>query len=270
MSIAPAEVRYFKSMVNLKLTRTLFSLSTGYGSITPKTATGQVMCIFMCLVGIPISMLSIKSVGEVFALWFMAMIQKFEKKVLKRPEPRSLETKSAVILFSLMILIVIGNGLIVVSLKGWSLLEGVYFWFVTLTTIGFGDYLVREPAQRITHLEMNGSIANGGEIESLGFTIIMSFFSLTYLVLCLCLVSSVLNSVVAALENHNFPPRCQRCVRRRTPNQISLDRKRESAQRDETNMASLSMENLGFQKENAAPERKDSVQIQNTQLSDIN
>ena len=228
------------------------------------------MCILMCLVGIPISMLSIKSVGEVFALWFMAIIQKFEKKVLKRPEPKSLETKSAVILFSLMILIVIGNGLISVSLKGWGLLEGVYFWFVTLTTIGFGDYLMREPAQRITHLEMNGSIDNGGETESLGFTIVMSFFSLTYLVLCLCLVSSVLNSVVAALENHNFPPRCQRCVPRRRPNQISLDRKRESAQRDETSMASLNMENLGYQKDNTTPERKGSVLIQSTQLSDIN
>lgn len=230
------------------------------------------MCILVCLVGIPISMLSIKSVGEVFALWFMAIIQKFEKKVLKRQEPKALETKSAVILFSLMILFVFGNGLILVSLKGWTLLEGVYFWFVTLTTIGFGDYLMREPTQRITHLEMNGSVAHDadGENESLGFKIVMSFFSLIYLVLSLCLVSSVLNSVIAALENHNFQPRCQRCIPHGTPNQTSLDRKREPAERDETNMVSLNMENHGFQKENTTPLRKGSVLIQSTQLSDIN
>ncbi|RWS24390.1 TWiK family of potassium channels protein 7-like protein [Leptotrombidium deliense] len=47
------------------------------------------------------------------------------------------------ITLSLFILIgyVIGGGLLIADLEGWNKFEGAYFCFITLSTIGFGDYV---------------------------------------------------------------------------------------------------------------------------------
>ncbi|XP_068745374.1 potassium channel subfamily K member 15-like isoform X1 [Montipora capricornis] len=227
------------------------STTIGYGYITPKTPKGQVMCICTSLIGIPITMLALKSVGEVIVCWVTAIIQKLEKKLLKRPEPKGLQIKSAVTLFSLMVLLIIVNGFLVVGKMHWTLLEGVYFCFVTLTTIGFGDYTL-QPSRRFTHLETNSSVGNESKDESeqsVTFSILFGTLSLCYLILCLCIVSSVLNSFMAALESQRCQPRCAGCIPRKTRKQIDFNQKNVD-ERGETNIACINMEQYGFQKEN--------------------
>ncbi|CAH3143243.1 unnamed protein product, partial [Porites lobata] len=110
----------------------------GYGYITPQTQTGKILCIFVSLPGIPITMLALKSIGEVIAYYVNAFVTKFEKKILKRADPKQVQTKSASILFLLMVVLIVINGLFMKPLTEWGLLEGIYFWFITLTTTGFG------------------------------------------------------------------------------------------------------------------------------------
>lgn len=201
-------------------------------------------------------MLALKSVGELIAKWVSAIVTKFEVKILKRSEPKRLQTKSAAILFSLMLLMIVGNGLLMMFLAGWSLVEGVYFWFVTLTTIGFGDYTFSS-SQRITRLTINSSrnqqnytlqTVDAGNITAFIFG---QLFFTFYFILCLCIVSSVLNSIMATMEQRKCRLRCSGCVPRKTKHHAATEQNNNPEQH-ETNMTYLSMENFGFKKENIA------------------
>ena len=122
-----------------------------------------------------------------------------------------MQTKSAVFLVSLMALLIVVNGSLMMPVFNWSLVEGVYFWFITLTTIGFGDY-VPVKSQRIWKLSINISRNHEAKKETAvgakpPFAVFSGIFYTFYLILCLCIVSSVLNSIVAAIEESKFPSR---------------------------------------------------------------
>lgn len=71
-------------------------------------------------------MLALKSVGEVIAYAVSGIITKFEKKILKRLEPKNVQTKSAVALFLLMNISFITGGILQVW-KGFTLFEGIKY-----------------------------------------------------------------------------------------------------------------------------------------------
>ena len=213
------------------------------------------LCIFVSLPGIPITMLALKSIGEVIAYYVSAFVTKFEKKILKRADPKQVETKSASILFMLMVVLIVINSLFMTPLTEWGLLEGIYFWFITLTTTGFGDY-VPYKSQRIK--EITGSnlsdfhnqtkTGNAREVTAVIFSAIFFTF---YLIFGLCVVSSVLNAIMAAFEKRKCCLRC-RCVPRKTQAQDVCSEEGNTQERRETNVTILSLENFGFRTDNAA------------------
>ena len=116
-------------------------LSAGYGTVTPRTSAGQLLCIVLSLVGIPLTLLLLKSIGDGIIKIVNNAIAKFERKILHTPVPKNLQTKSAVTVFFVLNFLMIINGLILMYLEDWTFVEGMYFWFITYTTMGFGDYL---------------------------------------------------------------------------------------------------------------------------------
>ncbi|XP_029360052.1 potassium channel subfamily K member 5-like isoform X2 [Echeneis naucrates] len=81
----------------------------GYGNVAPKTKAGRVFCILYGLCGIPLCLVWISELGTFFGDRAKRLSQ-----------------------------VLIRKG---VSVEGWSYLEGIYFSFITLTTVGFGDYV---------------------------------------------------------------------------------------------------------------------------------
>ncbi|KAL9984087.1 hypothetical protein ACROYT_G006346 [Oculina patagonica] len=129
----------------------------GYGYITPQTPAGQILCIVVSLFGIPITLLALKSIGELIAKGINKIVTNFEKKILKRSKPKYVKPKSVVILSSLMVLLIVVNVLAITrQLTDWTIIEGVFYWFITFTTIGFGDYVLRPP-QRIRQFSVTMS-----------------------------------------------------------------------------------------------------------------
>ena len=259
MQIAPSPVtNCFVALANTMLSNSvLFSISflIGYGYITPQTTKGQMLCVFVAFIGIPITLLALKSVGELIAKLVSKVVEKFERKLLKRLEPTRKQTKSAVILFSFMVALIITSSVLTMFLKDWRLLEGVYFWFVSFSTIGFGDY-VPAKSQRITQLPINNSVVNededekfrsAGKVTSAAFIGILFTF---YYILGLCIVSSVLNSIMAAIEERKCRPRCPGCVSRKTSDQEDNEQNGYSEQCVAADITALNMLNYGFQKAN--------------------
>ncbi len=162
-------------------------LPLGYGHMTPDTWVGQLLTVFYGLVGLPISMLALKTLGEVIVSGIQSLVARIEKRLLKKRDVRKIRQKTFLGTCVLMILFLLLGSVINVLAEGWSFVEGIYVWFVVLSTIGFGDYI---PFQ-----SLDQKSENGREILWV-FITILAFFVL----LGLCVVSAVLTSLVQAAE----------------------------------------------------------------------
>uniref|UniRef100_A0A665UYD9 Potassium two pore domain channel subfamily K member 16 n=1 Tax=Echeneis naucrates TaxID=173247 RepID=A0A665UYD9_ECHNA len=89
----------------------------GYGNLSPSTMSGQVFCVFYALCGIPLNLAFLKQAGN-----------------------PSLQGTLFFISGSLLFLVI--PPLLFSYVEGWTFSEGFYFAFITLSTIGFGDYVV--------------------------------------------------------------------------------------------------------------------------------
>ncbi|XP_078377577.1 two pore potassium channel protein sup-9-like [Oculina patagonica] len=183
------------------LSFTMTSLTTiGYGHITPETPLGQIVTVLYCFVGLPISMLTLKTLGEVVSKTIYKIVYLVETKILCRKRPRKVKIKTFFTTFTLMILSICAGGLTQVYLEGWSFVEGVYAWFATLSTIGYGDYF---PGLDLVRQALQSSNSR------ISILIILSASAMPLLG-GLCVVSGVLNSLVEAAEEFRIATRCKR------------------------------------------------------------
>ncbi|KAM9301859.1 potassium channel subfamily K member 4 [Gastrophryne carolinensis] len=120
----------------------------GFGNNAPKTEGGRIFCIFYALVGIPLFGILLAGVGDHLGSALRKGIGKVELIFLKwRVSPNIVRVISAV-LFILIgcVLFVLIPTLIFQEIEQWTLLEATYFVVITLTTIGFGDYVAGDNA----------------------------------------------------------------------------------------------------------------------------
>ncbi|XP_037079935.1 potassium channel subfamily K member 16-like [Pollicipes pollicipes] len=111
----------------------------GYGHISPSSAGGQIFCIIYSLLGIPISGLLLAGLSDFFAGNLLNFYDsKWEKKYGK--SRWSLAGFTALYLLVGFLLFVFAPALVFTWLEGWSYRVSVYYAFITLSTIGFGDY----------------------------------------------------------------------------------------------------------------------------------
>lgn len=180
------------------------------------------------------------------------MITRFEKKILKREEPKKVQTKSAVMLFSIMVAILFLYALSSMSSQDWTIGEGVYFWFITLTTVGFGDYIPHEiPMQSIKFKNITQNDLDKdepGNNENFTELFFLDVFFIVECMLGLCVVSSVLNSIMAALEERKCCLRCPRCVPRNRQSHPENEQD-EAPERREAGVTHFRMENAEFQRD---------------------
>lgn len=124
------------------------------------------------------------SVGSHVALALQLFITLVEKKIMRREVQVNTEVKSAVVTFVFMILIIIFGALLTRHTDGWTFVEGMYFTFISLSTIGFGDYVINDG-------ELNDK--DQKKAVAVNFTIVL-------ITIGLCVVSSVLCSVSSVIE----------------------------------------------------------------------
>ncbi|XP_049587262.1 potassium channel subfamily K member 5 isoform X2 [Syngnathus scovelli] len=111
----------------------------GYGNVAPKTNGGRIFCILYGLCGIPLCLVWISKLGSFFG----DRAKRLSQILIRKNVPVKRVQLICTIIFLLWGLFVhlVIPPLIFMSLEGWSYLEGLYFSFITLTTVGFGDYV---------------------------------------------------------------------------------------------------------------------------------
>ncbi|RXM37323.1 Potassium channel subfamily K member 5 [Acipenser ruthenus] len=109
----------------------------GYGNIAPKTSPGRVFCIFYGLFGVPLCLTWISALGKFFGGRAKHLGQFLTKRGVSLRKAQFTCTAIFVV-WGVLVHLVMPPFVFMVT-EGWSYIEGLYFSFVTISTIGFGD-----------------------------------------------------------------------------------------------------------------------------------
>uniref|UniRef100_A0A8C4S1D7 Potassium two pore domain channel subfamily K member 4 n=1 Tax=Erpetoichthys calabaricus TaxID=27687 RepID=A0A8C4S1D7_ERPCA len=115
----------------------------GFGNISPKTDGGRLFCIFYALIGIPMFGILLAGVGDHLGTGLRKGIGKIEAIFLKwHVSPTVVRVISAVLFILIGCLLFVALPTVIFQkVEEWTFLEAVYFVIITLTTVGFGDYV---------------------------------------------------------------------------------------------------------------------------------
>ncbi|MEE6473565.1 hypothetical protein FKM82_010083 [Ascaphus truei] len=111
----------------------------GYGNLSPSTVAGQVFCVFYALFGVPLNLAFLNQVGKGLNAHLVAL-----GRCAQQPGGSGVMKLLMMAFFVTVgtLLFLVFPPMIFSHVEGWSYGEAFYFAFITLSTIGFGDYVL--------------------------------------------------------------------------------------------------------------------------------
>ncbi|XP_037969513.2 potassium channel subfamily K member 6 isoform X2 [Plutella xylostella] len=133
---------------NWSFGQSLFFASTvvttiGYGHVTPLSKPGKLFCMVYALLGIPLTLVLLSALVERLLLPATAMLRALNARLghLYRPFTIRLVHLSIIVSILIIFCLVIPASIFAALEPGWDFLDSLYYCFISLTTIGLGDYI---------------------------------------------------------------------------------------------------------------------------------
>ncbi|XP_053255585.1 potassium channel subfamily K member 16-like isoform X1 [Podarcis raffonei] len=146
--IIPAATHPSEKYSNWDFANSFFFVGTmlatiGYGNVSPQTKEGQIFCIIFALFGIPFNLICLNYIGFLVSRLFESCARNAFGKGKKK-------TARYIFVFVVVgiVMFLILPSFLFQWMEGWTFYEAVYFTFITLSTIGFGDYLIGRNHER--------------------------------------------------------------------------------------------------------------------------
>ena len=117
-----------------------FELYIGYGNTVPQSVMGKALTMVYALIGIPLTSAAMIYVGRVITLAIKLLLVTIEE-CLRKNTISKLKIKAACVevFLCLLNLYILSLYQHLTGLRNYSFFDAVYFSFITITTIGFGD-----------------------------------------------------------------------------------------------------------------------------------
>ena len=129
----------------------------GYGHRVLVTTRAKIFCIFYAMLGIPMWLITFQSAGERLNALLGFILSKVKQSLhLKKTKITDGELLIMESVLSIVILLI--GACVFSKYEDWSFFNSFYYGFITLTTIGFGDYVVlvssSAPSTDVTELRL--------------------------------------------------------------------------------------------------------------------
>jgi len=142
------------------ITSSVFFASTvvttiGYGNLSPKTDWGRAFCVLYAIIGIPLTLMLLAMVGKILSKYIndlcgivLGVVRKYLYPDYKYDSTEGETELNAPVWLavSFIILFISLDALVFMYMEKWSFGVALYFVFITLTTIGFGDIVPQNQA----------------------------------------------------------------------------------------------------------------------------
>ncbi|KAJ8321954.1 hypothetical protein KUTeg_000425 [Tegillarca granosa] len=149
----------------------------GYGHSTPQTVPGKLFCMGYALAGIPLCIIMFQSVGERLNT-FVTFLLKSIKKCFKLKNSEVSQTNLILVTMNISIVVLTAGAAAFNYFEDWAYIDAFYYCFITLTTIGFGDFVA---------LQKNNSLQDKPHYVA---------FSIIYILFGLTVISAAMNLLV--------------------------------------------------------------------------
>ncbi|XP_072932918.1 potassium channel subfamily K member 6-like isoform X1 [Epargyreus clarus] len=133
---------------NWSFGQSLFFSSTvvttiGYGHVTPLSKQGKLFCMAYALLGIPLTLVLLSALVERLLLPATAMLRSLNAALghLYRPFTIRLVHLTIIVTMLVVFFLLIPAAVFAALEPEWDYLDSFYYCFVSLTTIGLGDYI---------------------------------------------------------------------------------------------------------------------------------
>ncbi|XP_029773117.1 potassium channel subfamily K member 15 [Suricata suricatta] len=150
----------------------------GYGHAAPGTDSGKVFCMFYALLGIPLTLVTFQSLGERLNALVRRLLLAAKRGLgLRRPR---VSTENMVVAGLLVCAATLALGAAAFAhFEGWTFFHAYYYCFITLTTIGFGDFVALQSDEALQRKPPY--VAFSFLYILLGLTVIGAFLNLVVL-----------------------------------------------------------------------------------------
>lgn len=111
----------------------------GYGNVAPKTPAGRLFCVFYGLFGVPLCLTWISALGKFFGGRAKRLGQFLMKRGVSLRKAQ-ITCTAIFIVWGVLVHLVIPPLVFMVT-EEWDYIEGFYYSFTTISTIGFGDFV---------------------------------------------------------------------------------------------------------------------------------
>lgn len=122
----------------------------GYGHVTPLSEGGKVFCIVYALIGIPLTLIMFTALVERLMLLTAKLLTKLMESFGHLYKTFHIRLIHLTILFSVLIIFffIVPAAIFAVLEHDWNFLDAFYYCFISLTTIGLGDYIPGDKPQQ--------------------------------------------------------------------------------------------------------------------------
>lgn len=115
----------------------------GYGHVTPLSKEGKLFSMAYAVVGIPMTLIMLTAVVERLMLPTRSLLEWLHRRLSRvyRPLGVRLIHLALLVVFLVTVFMLVPAGVFAYIEPEWDYLDSLYYCFISLTTIGLGDYI---------------------------------------------------------------------------------------------------------------------------------